>query len=234
MKDKEIEDELEKLRKEIQKKEEELNELKKRLESLNIDMGEAKAQYIKEINSLTAEISELMDSSTKIFGLKIKENPKKQGIFGLINNLVELAEKSEHIQKQFEIDGKEGVIDFHVKMGTLKPTGTPRRSYRPPSSYRRAKTIQSSPKIDLDGEREPIVELLDENGEITVIAELPGVLKNEIKWEINEAVLTIRTDAPDRKYFKEINLPEQFEHDNVKSYFNNGVLKIMFKKEEST
>ncbi|MCK4714596.1 MAG: Hsp20/alpha crystallin family protein, partial [Candidatus Aenigmarchaeota archaeon] len=57
-------------------------------------------------------------------------------------------------------------------------------------------------------EREPLVDVIDRKEDITVIAEVPGVEKKDIKLKIkNGKSLYIRVEGKDRKYDKLVQLP---------------------------
>jgi len=84
----------------------------------------------------------------------------------------------------------------------------------------------------LKEEREPLVDILDENDEIAVFAELPGVEKNDIRLHSNEKNLTISVDSKARKYRKELELPELVLPTSAKASYKNGVLELRFKKAE--
>ena len=81
-------------------------------------------------------------------------------------------------------------------------------------------------------EREPLVDIINVNGEIKVVAELPGVEKKDIKLYGTEDMLTISVDIPERKYYKEVELPAKVDPKNVKSAYKNGVLEVTLKKAE--
>ncbi len=90
------------------------------------------------------------------------------------------------------------------------------------------------PRIDIREEREPLVDVIRTDGEIKVIAELPGVEKKDINLHGTEDTLTISVDTPQRKYYKEVKLPEKVEPTKAKSTYKNGVLEVTLpkKKEE--
>jgi HSP20 family protein len=79
-------------------------------------------------------------------------------------------------------------------------------------------------------EREPLIDVISTDDEVTVIAELPGVSKNEIKLHALDNKLTISVDAQDRKYYKEVNLGAEIEPKQVNASYKNGVLKVTFQK----
>jgi len=79
-------------------------------------------------------------------------------------------------------------------------------------------------------EREPLVDVVETNGEIHVVAELPGVEKKEIKLSGTEDTLTIVVDNSQRKYFKEVSLPGKVRVREAKSQYKNGVLEVTLPK----
>ncbi len=88
------------------------------------------------------------------------------------------------------------------------------------------------PQLNIKEEREPLVDIIPTDGEIRVIAELPGVDKKDIKLHGTERSLTISVDVPQRKYFKEVELPSKVDPKNASSSYKNGVLEVTFKKME--
>jgi HSP20 family protein len=79
-------------------------------------------------------------------------------------------------------------------------------------------------------EREPLVDIVETNGEIHVVAELPGVDKNDIRLSGTEDSLTIEVDTPQRKYYKEVKLPGKVKVREAKTGYKNGVLEVTFPK----
>jgi len=115
-------------------------------------------------------------------------------------------------------DGKPQIREF----GNVKPSLKPE-----PFGTRR-------PSLDVKEEREPLVDVMSTNNEIKVVAELPGVEKEDIKVHGTEKVLTLSVDTPQRKYYKEIDLPDFVDPKTAKSMYKNGVLEVTLtkKKEE--
>jgi HSP20 family protein len=77
---------------------------------------------------------------------------------------------------------------------------------------------------------EPLVDVIDEDGDIIVVAELPGVEKDELKVRVKGKTLTIDVDNPQRPYHKEISLPAKVRKEDAKSSMRNGVLEVRLKK----
>lgn len=86
------------------------------------------------------------------------------------------------------------------------------------------------PLLDVTDKREPLVDVITLEKDIKVIAELPGVQKEEIKVKVSENMLTISADTPQRKFFKEIELPAKVEPRKAKSTYNNGILEVTLSK----
>jgi HSP20 family protein len=78
--------------------------------------------------------------------------------------------------------------------------------------------------------REPLVEVVEGDSEVRVLAELPGVKKQDVALTVEGRRLVISAETPARKYRKELELPYFVEPDGSKSTFNNGVLEVTLPK----
>jgi HSP20 family protein len=78
--------------------------------------------------------------------------------------------------------------------------------------------------------REPLVEVVEGGSEVRVLAELPGVKKQDVALTVEGRRLVISAETPARKYRKELELPYFVEPDGSKSTFNNGVLEVTLPK----
>jgi HSP20 family protein len=152
------------------------------------------------------------------------------GLFKGIENLVDMAAKLKEaggeINKEGEIDlsnlkeGMKGVFGFSIKtaMGG-KPVV---------ESFGNVKKTPEGPKVE--EEREPITDVFDEDKEIRIYAEMPGVNEADIKLDLKEDILDISAQTGDRKYHKEILLPSKVRADTITSSYANGILEIKVKK----
>ena len=86
------------------------------------------------------------------------------------------------------------------------------------------------PALEPKDTREPLVDVINEQAQVRVVAELPGVEKSDIKTTISEDALVIRVDSPRHKYYKEVPLPTGVDPDSSKASYNNGVLEITLRK----
>jgi HSP20 family protein len=88
----------------------------------------------------------------------------------------------------------------------------------------------------ISAEREPLVDVNTTDTEVKVVVEMPGIRKEDIKINTYDSQLEIATSKDaQRKYHKNIELPEQAEIETARSVYNNGVLEVTFnvKKKES-
>lgn len=79
-------------------------------------------------------------------------------------------------------------------------------------------------------EREPLVDVIQTDGEIHIVVELPGVEKKDIKLHGTEDMLSISVETPQRKYYKEITMPTKVKVKEAKSEYKNGVLEVTLPK----
>jgi len=108
---------------------------------------------------------------------------------------------------------------------TIGPDGKPQIR-----EFGNVKPTRFGPRIR--EEREPLVDIYVTNGEVKVIAELPGVNKEDIQLHGTEDTLTISVDTPERKYYKEVKLPAKVDPKEAKTSYKNGVLEVTLPKKE--
>jgi HSP20 family protein len=78
--------------------------------------------------------------------------------------------------------------------------------------------------------REPLVDVFEEEEVVKVVAEVPGVEKDDINLNATERKLVIKVDTPQRKYYKEVDLPAEVDPQSAKATYKNGVLEVTLKK----
>lgn len=78
--------------------------------------------------------------------------------------------------------------------------------------------------------REPMVDVFDEDNEVVVVAEIPGVEANDLQLEVRDDILLLAASHGDRKYSKEVLLPCAVQPDTIKSSYHNGVAEIRLAK----
>jgi len=112
------------------------------------------------------------------------------------------------------------VYGYSMKIG---PDGKPEIN-----EFGNVKSSRLGPQVK--EEREPLVDVIETNGEVHIVVELPGVEKKDIKLHGTEEALTISVETPQRKYYKEIALPAKVRVKEAKTEYKNGVLEITLPK----
>lgn len=82
-------------------------------------------------------------------------------------------------------------------------------------------------------EREPLVDVIEEDEAVVIVAELPGVEKDDINLHAIEDRLTFSVNTPNRKYRKELTLPARVDPKSACASYKNGVLEVRLKKLET-
>jgi len=82
--------------------------------------------------------------------------------------------------------------------------------------------------------REPkhLVDILEGTDEITVVADIAGYKREDLRVRVKGERLTLAADALDRKYRKSLNLPKRVIPRTIRTTYKNGVLEIRLKKAE--
>ena len=71
-----------------------------------------------------------------------------------------------------------------------------------------------------------MVDVFEEEDHLLVVAELPGIGKEDVQIDVKDDVLTISAERGDKKYRKEVLLPRNVSKEKVQVSCNNGVLEI--------
>ena len=146
-----------------------------------------------------------------------------KGLADLVEKLGELAETGQELSKTGEIHGPgkqlRGIYGFTVKVGLgeegprLEPFGNIRRDIK-------------SGRTEVQEVREPMVDIFEEDDHLLVLAELPGIGKEEVRIDLKDDVLTISAEKKDKKYRKEVLLSRSVSKEKMQVSCNNGVLEI--------
>jgi len=92
---------------------------------------------------------------------------------------------------------------------------------------------QSDNLSQISAEREPLVDVNMTDKEVKVVIEMPGIRKEDIKIKAYDSQVEVTTSKDaQRKYHKNIELPEQAEIETARSAYNNGILEITFDKKK--
>ena len=151
------------------------------------------------------------------------------GLFQGIGNIIDLVSKLEEEGKEAgersgEFTSPSGkvraVYGLSVKRGLGgKPTV---------ESFGNVRKTASGAVVE--EEREPLVDIFDEKDHVLIIIELPGIEEVHIKTSMKGDILTLSAAHGDRKYYKEVVLPEGVDTGTFKKKYKNGVLEIRIGK----
>ncbi len=173
--------------------------------------------------------------------MKDKENEKQDnasgfdflGIGGLFNGIEKLVDLAAKLEESGAVR-KEGELNLdHLKKGMKGVYGFTVRSASDGSkpkveTFGNFRKTPEGPKVE--EEREPMTDVFDEKDEIVIIAEMPGIEKEDIRLELIADILEIAAIGKIRKYRKELLLPVKAAKENMGFNYNNGILEIRIKK----
>jgi HSP20 family protein len=170
--------------------------------------------FFGDIEDMMREMEEMMERDFEQFRTRIPEELKRERKLPDGSTIPEWGPFVYGYSMTIGPDGKPKIREF----GNVKPSSD-------------AQTCGiNQPCLDVKEEREPLVDIVDTDSEIKVIVELPGVEKEEIKLSGTDEKLTISVDTPQRKYFKEIDIPAKIDPKKAKSSYKNGVLEVTLPK----
>ncbi len=74
--------------------------------------------------------------------------------------------------------------------------------------------------------------MFDEDDFYLVVAELPGVARSDLQWNVkNDRLLVLDAAAASRKYHAEVELNAPVDVQTAKTSFENGVLELRLWKQ---
>ncbi|MEM1541747.1 MAG: archaeal heat shock protein Hsp20 [Ignisphaera sp.] len=167
----------------------------------------------------------------------MSERRRRRSIFDIFDELFrELQEELEDFERELskihpvdpdefsDIHRKPIVYGFRIEIG---PDGVPRiHEFGNVRKGGRARIVVTD-------EREPLVDIYEEEDRVRIVAELPGVDENKIKVEALEGNrILIEASNHDKKYRKELELPVEVDIDTAEATYRNGVLEITIKKKQ--
>jgi len=168
-----------------------------------------KDPFFGDIDDMFREMEKMMDEELKNFTEKVPKEYVKERKLPDGSTVKELGPFVYGHSMKIGSDGKPEIQEF----GNIK------------------KDLKGAPQIK--EEREPLVDIVDTNQDVHVVAELPGVEKTDIKLFGTENSLTISVDTIQYKYYKEVELPSKVKVKEANSTYKNGVLEVVLPKAES-
>lgn len=142
---------------------------------------------------------------------------------GVLGKLVEAGEQQVNRTGEFKVKGLgdkgKGIYGVSVRVGI---GGEPHVEH-----FGNIRATKEGPEIvDV---REPLIDVFDEEGEIVVAAELPGVTEDALHIEVHGDVLTLSSSGQ-RRYAKEVLLPSAIDPTSMRRSFKHGLLELRMKK----
>jgi len=168
----------------------------------------AKDPFFGDIDDMFREMEEMMDEKLKNFTDKVPKEYVKERKLPDGSTVKDFGPFVYGYSMKIGPNGKPEIQEF----GNLK------------------KGLKGAPQVK--EEREPLVDIVDADGEIHVVVELPGVEKTDIKLHGTEDSLTISVDTPQYKYYKDVELPAKVRVKEARSTYKNGVLEVVVPKAE--
>jgi HSP20 family protein len=153
-------------------------------------------------------------------------DPFEGGDFFENFNIPENFEKIiENFMKRFNLpqedaSGKPVIWGFSMRMGPDK-----KPVIKPIGKYKQLKKPKSN-----QNEPDALIDLIEDNKVITVIAEISGVNISDINLRPTEMMVSISVDTPDQKYYNEIILPCKVDPKSASILYNNGILEVKLTK----
>jgi len=172
--------------------------------------------FFGDIEEMMREMEEMMEREFSQFKTRIPEDLKRERKLPDGSTIPEWGPFVYGYSMTIGPDGKPKIREF----GNVKPSSKPEEF-----GFTR-------PSLDVKEEREPLVDIINANGEIKIIVELPGVEKEDVKLHGTEDKLTISVATSERRYFKEIEMPAKIEPNKAKTSYKNGVLEVTVPKIE--
>jgi len=78
------------------------------------------------------------------------------------------------------------------------------------------------------------VDVYEEESNIRVVADLPGVEKEAIDLKCDGELLTISAASDRREYDERLRLPVRVDEHSARATFKNGVLEVTFDRDEDS
>ena len=149
-----------------------------------------------------------------------------KGIGDFVETVTDMEQKGEKTREESGVKdlGKgKATYGFSIKLGDLEgESGT---------EFEEFGNIHKTDKGPVvDDIREPMIDIFDEKNRINIVAEIPGVKKEDIKIKLKDNTLILKAEHGERKYRKEISLSDSIDHDNISSSYKNGILNISVPK----
>jgi HSP20 family protein len=167
--------------------------------------GKRRRSWFPDVDEMMREMDKMMQEAFKNFEQQVPKNLVKE----------RKLDDGSTVREMGPI-----VYGYSVKIG---PDGKP--------EIRKFGNIDAFPNIlggglSVKEEREPLVDVIRGKDEVRVVAELPGVNKEDLRLTADDNSVTIESAAGEHRYQKRIDLPDAVDPKTAKSSYKNGVLEV--------
>ncbi|MFC6769035.1 Hsp20/alpha crystallin family protein [Natrinema soli] len=94
--------------------------------------------------------------------------------------------------------------------------------------------FNSSNTVDNGFGMDTHVDIHETGEEVRVVADLPGVEKDNIELECDGKTLTISAESEHRQYDERVSLPTRVNEHTASATYNNGILEVVFDRAEQS
>lgn len=157
--------------------------------------------FLGSLGGLIDQLGKLADEAKKAGGVA-----SRSGEFG--------AGSDQQMRGVYGLSVKVGLGDQGVK---VEPFGNIRKDER-------------SGNVEVREIREPMTDLFDEPTHILIVAEVPGVMQEDVRLELHDDILTLVAEHGEKKYRKEMLLPASFSADKMSFACRGGIVEIRIDK----
>jgi HSP20 family protein len=155
---------------------------------------------------------------------KMKKAPWFNDIYIELEKFGDLIDDT--IQKAFETSSEKAQVhrsrikSFFIRIG-------PDQKMRIQELNKRKLQPKKTKKLK---EPEPLMDLIENDEALVVLAALPGVKGDAFNLRATKNRLTISVDTSNFKYHKELKLPSKVDAKSARASYKNGVLKVKLRK----
>jgi len=152
---------------------------------------------------------------------------------GVLTDLVDLLKALDELAQKGKIkkEWKKGpyAVEYRRSVRYIRPeTGAPAAEVRP--------HMQLKPKpLEVEAKPESLVDVFDRGDHIAVVASMPNVKEEDLKFEVAGDALKISANVAGTKIEKDVSIPGGSEVDRILgASFKNGILEIKLRKKPRT
>lgn len=183
-------------------------------------------------------LEEISSKLGDLFGKSSAESSASHGgVFSGLGNLLEqlgkLAEQAEQaggeIHKSGDLDlGSDkrlkGVYGFSVKTALGDKGGI---KVEP---FGNIKRDEAGKLVEVQQNREPMVDVFDEADHLLIVAEVPGITQADVQLELQDDILIFSAENGESRYRKEVLLPTSYTAEQMHFTCHKGLLEVRFNK----